>query len=128
MRGLRDRVGADRLGDSGRVSLEHVARGLGRDVPRGDSGSSGREHDDRLLGQLDDRIGDRVPLVGDDAPLDLVALSREQLGEQVAALVLARPLGGTVRDGDDGRSHSFTFSSKRTSPISIPESTAFAMS
>ena len=44
-------------------------------------------------------------LVRHDAPLDLVAVGREQLVEQVAAAVLARPLGDAVGDGQHRRPH-----------------------
>ena len=128
MRRLGERVGADGLGDPRRFALEHLQRRLGSHVARREARPPGRQHERGLLRELDDRVGDRVPVVGHDAPLDLVALGPEQAGEQVAALVLARPLRDAVRDRHDRGLHSFTFSSSLTSPISIPESTPLAMS
>ena len=128
MRGLRQRVGPQRFGDPGRLPLEHLEGRLRGDVTRTESRPAGGQDERGLLRELGDRLCDRVAFVGHDAPLDLVALLAEQPGEQVAALVLARPLGDAVGDGDDCCLHSFTFSSRRTSPISIPESTPFAMS
>ena len=128
MRRLRARVGPQCLGDPGRRALEHLGRRLRRDVARAKARAAGRQHERYLLGELGDRVGDRVPVVGHDPPLELVALSGEQVGEQVAALVLARPLGDAVRHRDDRGLHSFTFSSSRISPISIAGSTPLAMS
>ena len=48
-------------------------------------------------GQVDDRVRDLVGLVRDDAPLDVESLAREQLGERVAAPVLARARDGRRR-------------------------------
>jgi hypothetical protein len=82
-------------------------------------------------GKLAHGLGDRGTLVRDDAALDLVALLREQLLEDVAAPVLALPGGDTVRDGQDGglqETTSFVFSSRRTSSTTISLSIAFAMS
>ena len=53
-----------------------------------------------------------------------------RLLEQVAARVLPRPLGDTVRDGQDPGPHTgpFVFSSSRTPSTTIALSIAFAMS
>src|SRR5439155_5133614 len=112
----------------GCLALQHVDRCFRSAVAWTEARPAGCQHDHDLFGELDDRIRDRVALIGHDASLDLVALAREQLRQNLATLVLARPLGDAVRDGDDGRLHSFTFSSRRTSPISIAGSTPLAMS
>ena len=81
--------------------------------------------------ELPDRRRDLVALVGDDPPLDLVAVAAQQLVERVAAAILARPGRDAVRD----RQHrglqttcSFVFSTRTTSVIRISLSTALAMS
>ena len=80
--------------------------------------------------ELLDRFCDRVPLIRDDPPDDLVAIAAQELVEEIAARVLAPTHVDTVGDGQDGRLHArcFVFSTSRTSPSSIPSSTAFAMS
>jgi hypothetical protein len=62
--------------------------------------------------------------------LDLEVLLLEQLDEQPAALVVARPGGNAVGDGDDGglQTASFVFSTSVTSLTDIALSIAFAMS
>ena len=45
VRGLRERVGADRLRNSGRFAVDHRARRLRRHVARRHAGASGREHE-----------------------------------------------------------------------------------
>jgi hypothetical protein len=131
MRRLRERVGADRLRDARRHALEHVAGRFGRHVAGGEAGAARGQDDRRLFGQLGDRLGDGVAVVGNDPALDLVALGREQPCEHIAALVLTRSLGNAVRDRQHGRPHStgsFVFSTSRTSESSIEESIALAMS
>ncbi len=125
---LRDRIGANRLGDPRRGALEHLRRRLRSDVAGPEAGAARRQHERRLLRELGDRLGDRVAVVGHDPALDLVALAQQQLGEQIAALVLPGPLRDTVRDREHGGLHCLVFSNRRTSAISIPESSAFAMS
>ena len=71
------------------------------------------------------------PVVGDDAPADLVPLGGEQLLEEVAARVVALPARDPVRDGQDGRlaqAGPFVFSRSRTSRTTMSGSIAFAMS
>jgi hypothetical protein len=123
-------VGADRLGQAGRLPLEHVARRLGRDVPGRETGPAGGEDEARSTRELCERRRDRLAIVRDDAPLDLEPLGPQELVEQLAAAVFAAPLGDAVRDREDGGSQtaSFVFSSKRTSPMTMAESTALAMS
>src|SRR4029450_1924620 len=77
VRRLRDRVGAQRLGDPGSVALDHLARRLGRDVAWPQAGATCGEDEPGLFGQLRERVGDRVRVVGNDAPLDLVAVALE---------------------------------------------------
>ena len=89
MRSLRDRVGADRLGNARSGALEHRRSRLGRHVTRPDAGAAGQNHP-ALARELLDRLGNRSPLVGNDSPDDLEPLAGEQLLERVTALVLAR--------------------------------------
>ena len=82
-------------------------------------------------GEAEDRSGDLIPLVGHDAPLDLVPVGAEQFLERVAASVFARPGDDTVREGEHRGlqlTRSFVFSTSTTSAIRISLSTAFAMS
>ena len=132
MRRLRDRVRPERLRDARGLPLEHVARGLGRHVPRREPGAAGREHEPRRR-RASSRIarGDLVALVGNDAPLDLEPSPREQLLEGVAAPVLPRPGHDAVRDRQHRglqMTRSFVFSTRTTSTIRISLSTALAMS
>jgi hypothetical protein len=62
--------------------------------------------------------------------VDLVALSREEPDEKLAALVLALAGRDSVRDRQDRgpQTGSFVFSTSATSLTDIPESIAFAMS
>jgi hypothetical protein len=62
--------------------------------------------------------------------LDVVALSRQELGEKLAALVVPLAGGDAIRDRQDGglQTGSFVFSTSATSLIVISESIAFAMS
>jgi hypothetical protein len=72
-----------------------------------------------------------VALVGDDLAYDVVPLRGQQLGERVAAAVLALAGGDAVGDGQDGgfqETISFVFSTSRTSSTTISLSIAFAMS
>src|SRR5262249_55222603 len=103
---------------------------LGGDVARREAGAAGREHDCGLVCELLDRAGDLAAFVRNDAPDHLVALGFEQLLEQVAARVLARPLGDTVRNGQDRRIHrgSWVFSPSLPSSTTMPLSIALAMS
>ena len=77
VRRLRDRVRPQRLRDARGLALEHVARRLRRHVPRREPGAAGREHEPRRAGELPDRRRDLVALVGNDAPLDVVALAAQ---------------------------------------------------
>jgi hypothetical protein len=131
VRRLRDRVGADRLRDSGRLAVEEAGRGLRRDVAGTEPRPARRQDDPSLDGQLSQRCGDRIALVRDDPALDLVPVCCQQLGEDPAARVLALAGRDAVRDGEDRRlqeSASFVFSSRRTSSMTISRSTALAMS
>ena len=130
VRRLRDRVGAQRLRDSRRLAVERVARRLRRHVARREAGAAGREDDSRDGGELAERGGDLLSLVGDDAALDVVAVALQELGEQVAAPVLRLAARDAVGDGEDGgpQTGSFVFSTSVTSPITIALSIAFAMS
>ena len=132
VRRLRDRVGTDRLGDPRRGALEHGYRCLGRDVAETEAGSAGREDEVRpVVGEAGNGVGDRVALVGNHPPDDVVAVAGEELHEQVAAPVLPLALGDAVGDGEDGGSHStgaFVFSTSCTSPTTMSLSIALAMS
>src|SRR5262249_54281969 len=130
VRGLGDRVGTERFRNAGRSAVEHLHRRLGRDIARAESRSPGGQHQARVVREGNDGVGDRVPLVGDDLPLDLEALARAELAENIAAPVLARSLGNSVGDGQDGNPHtgSFVFSTSRTSSTTISLSIALAMS
>ena len=74
VRRLRDRVGAQRLGDPGHASLEHRLRRLGRDVARRHARAARRQDDAARSGQSSrSAAAICVALVGHDAALDLVA-------------------------------------------------------
>jgi hypothetical protein len=118
--------------ESARIAsaLKDARRRLGRHVARADSCAARGQNEPRLVRQLLDRLGDRVPLIGHDASNDLETFGDEQLLEQVAARVLASPHVDAVGDCQDRSLHtdSFVFSTNRTSASSMPSSTAFAMS
>jgi len=130
VRGLRDRVGPQRLRDPRRLPVEDVAGRLGRDVARGEARAPGREDDAGGRREGAQRVGDPLPLVRDDAPLDLEAVGLQQLRERVAAPVLRLAARDAVRDGEDAglQTASFVFSTSAISPITIALSIAFAMS
>ena len=65
-----DRLGAHRLGDAGRLAVDHRARRLGRHVARREAGATRRQHEVRALAELDDRRGDLVVLVGNEPRRD----------------------------------------------------------
>ena len=79
------------------------------------------------LGELLDRRGDLVGLVGNDATLDVVAVRAQQLLEQIAARVVRLAARHTVRHGQNGSIHSLIFSTSSTAKV-ICLSIAFAMS
>ena len=74
VRRLRDRVGAERLGDPRRLALEHGARRLGRDVARGETGAAGRQHDCGASRRARGSPPRSLALVGNHAALDVVAV------------------------------------------------------
>ena len=119
---------ASAIPGASRSITERVASG--RDVAGRDAGPAGREDQRRGLRELDDRRRDLARLVGNDPALDVVAVGGEQLGEQVAARVLARAGDDAVGDREHGRLHtsSFVFSTSVTSAMTISLSIAFAMS
>ena len=127
MRRLRDRVSAERLGNARRLALQHRARRLGCHVARSEARPARRQDDSGRRGKLFDRSGDLVGLVGNDAPLDVVSVRAQQLVEHVAARVVGRAARDAVRNGQDRRVHSFTFSTSSTENV-ICLSIAFAMS
>ena len=93
-----------------------VARRLRRHVPRREAGAAGREHERARPRRARDRRGDLVALVGHDPPLDLVAVAAEQLGEEVAAAILARRRATTPSETVSTaafRPRSFVFSTRR---------------
>ena len=61
MRRLRDRVRPQRLGDPGRLALQHGSRRLRRDVARREPGAAGRQHDVGGRCELRDRRCDLRP-------------------------------------------------------------------
>ena len=130
MRCLRNRVGAQRLGDARRLAVEHLACRLGGDVTWRQAGAAGGQDEARRRGKRAQRSRDLLAFVGNDPPLDLVTVSDEKLREEVAALVLRLPARDAVGDGEDGRlqTASLVFSTSCTSPITIALSIAFAMS
>ncbi len=73
---------------------------------------------------------DRVGLVGHDPTLRIESVGAQERLQNIAARVIALAGMNAVRNGDDGRPHtgSFDFSTSVTSPMTIPLSTAFAMS
>jgi len=71
---------------------------------------------------------DLVALVGNDAALDVVTVSAQQLLERVAAPVLRLAARHAVGDGQHRRFHSFVFSTSVISLSTMPLSIAFAMS
>ena len=83
------------------------------------------------LGQLLDRAGDRLRVVGHDAADDVEPVLAQQPLERVAARVLALTRVHAVGHREHRGPHasgSFVFSTSRTSSISMSLSTAFAMS
>ena len=130
MRRLRNRIGADRLGDAGCLPVEDAGRGLGGHVTGAETGAAGRQDDVGLVGQLLDRARDLVAVVGHDAAHHFEPLRLQELLEQVAAPVLARALGDAVGDGQNSSIHagSLVFSSSLTSSTTICLSIALAMS
>ena len=127
---LRKRIGANGLRDSRRRALQHRHRRFRCHVARAEPGAAGRQDESRFDRELFDRLGDRVTLVRDDSPDDLVALTPEELLQHVAARVLTPAHVDAVGDCQHRSLHSgaFVFSTSRTSASSIPSSTAFAMS
>ena len=82
-----------------------------------------------VLGELGDRLGDRVALVRHDPPLDLVALLRRAAPRATSPLSSSRVPSDTPSETvSTAGLHDFVFSTSRTSPISIALSIAFAMS
>ncbi len=81
-------------------------------------------------GQIHDRGGDLAGLVGNDAPFHHEALTPEQLGEGIAAAILAGPPMHAVGHRENGRLHAgaFVFSTSATPVIVIALSIALAMS
>ena len=130
MRGPGERAGADCLRDTGRFPVEHRSGRLGRDVARREPCAACCQHNRASAGEIGDRAGDLVALVGDDPALDREPVCLEQLGERVAALVLTRAVVHPVRDRQHGRLHtaSFVFSTSVTSEMTMVLSIAFAMS
>ena len=125
------RIGADRLCHPGGIAIEDACRRLGGDVPRSEAGAAGGENNVGSLRQFPDRAGDGRGIVGNDPPLHVESLRPEQLGEKVAAAVVARAFVHPVGDCEDGGSHetaSLVFETSVTSVTTIPLSTAFAMS
>ena len=58
---------ADRLDDAGRLAFDDRARAFGREVARAEAGAAGRDDQAReAVGQLDERVGDRVDAVARD--------------------------------------------------------------
>ena len=114
----------------GRLPVEHRPGRLGRDVARREPCAACCQHNGASVGEVGDRLGDLVALVGDDPALDREPVRLEQLGERVAAQVLARAVVHAVRDRQHGRVHtaSFVFSTSVTSEMTIVLSIAFAMS
>ena len=96
-------VPADRLGDAGRLPVQHGARRLGRDVGGGQAGAAGGEDD------VDARRPPRraaPPRARDVVRQHVRALDGEAelaqaLGEHLAAGVLVDAGGGPVGRGDD---------------------------
>ena len=131
MRGARGRVDPERFRDARGCAVEDARGGLGRDVAGAEARPARGQNDLRARSELEQRGGDRVALVGDDPALDLVPVAGQQLGEEIAAPILALAGRDAVRDGEDSRPQdgtSFVFSSRRTSSMTISLSTAFAMS
>ena len=124
---LGDRVGAQGFGDARRLTLQHRARRLGRDVARREAGAARRQNEVGARGELLDRDGDRVGLVGNDAPDDRIPVGAQQLLEQVAARVLRLTARHAIGDGQHRRVHDLVFSSNSTLNV-ICLSIAFAMS
>src|SRR3954447_14138916 len=130
VRRLRDRVGAQCLGDPRRDAVDDVECGFGCDVARPEPGAAGGQHERRPVGQLGYGLRNQVALVWNDAALDLVAVLRDQALELVSAAVLALARRDAVRDGQHGGPHtgSLVFSRRRTPSTTISLSIALAMS
>src|SRR5262249_22921120 len=96
VRGLRDRIGADCFGDPRRGPFEHLSRRLGSHVARAEAGAACRQDENGVLRELHDRVGDRLAVVRDDAPLDVEAISDEQLDQSVATTVFTLAGGDAV--------------------------------
>ena len=104
---MLERLGSQRLGDAGRLALDHRTRRLGRDVVGREAGAAGREDErDALADVAAQRRLDPPLVVADDvARDDLAAGLGRELREQVARDVVA--LSARERRGDrqDGRLH-----------------------
>ena len=130
VRRLRDRVGADRLGDPRRRTIEHLHRRLRGDVARTEARSARGEHDLGVVRQGNDRVGDRVALVRHDPPLDLEPLDGRSSSRR-SPLVSSRVPSETPSETVSTAALtpcSFVFSTSRTPSTTISLSIAFAMS
>ena len=125
---LGDRVRPDRLCDPESPAIENRASRLGSDIARPDPRTAGGEHDLGHPGEVRDRSRNLILLVRDDAARHVEAVCRQQLGEDVAALVLTRARNDTIRHGEHSGFHDFVFSSRRTSSIASRGSTPLTMS
>ena len=101
-----------------------------RQSTRRETRAAGREDQTRTSRELAQRLDDLLPLVRDDAALDRVAVSAQELVQEIAAAVLSLTARDTVGDGQHGglQTSSFIFSIRRTSLIVIALSTALHMS
>jgi len=88
VRRLGDRVRAQRLCDPGRLALQDGPRRFRGDVAWREPGAPGCQDDCGPWGDVLDRSRDLVRLIGDDTPLDLVAVGAQKLLEQIAASVV----------------------------------------
>ena len=130
MRRPCERVSPNCLRNARSRTVEHACSRLGGDVPRTQTGATGREDERHLIREVLDGLRDRLPVVRHEPPDDLEALGLEQLLQEITAEILPRALRDSVRDGEDAgrQTSSFVFSTRRTSSITIALSIALAMS
>ena len=94
----------DRLGDPGRLPLNHRIRRFGSNVPWTESGSSGGQDHVRLagVGPTQKRLGDEVGLIRDDVMSRYpVPLLGAPLGDHPAAAILPVTARACITDRED---------------------------
>src|SRR3954454_19300534 len=105
-RGVRARLHADRLGEAGRLAVDHVERGLGRHVVVREPGPAGGEDESHLLvvGESLEGGRDCLAVVRHRVVDRLEAGLLAEAHERVAGLVVLAPRP-RARDREHRRSH-----------------------